>query len=260
MQNQNQIPEDIYYLVHITKEPKEKYDKWTHLHQGLFSFNKFQQFQQFPGVYFSLITKDNIFTEELYFGKNCLIFSRNLLKQKNYHINISDNNGFITETNTYFPCNIEEAIKKIKENSQITKTDDTPFSEHIEYYSNEVVFHDPISMELCCLDYVKYSKKFHLNNSIKLTNNNYLPNYQIENEITPNMDLLPFYCYAPSDEVNSITSSLSFFQNMAKKANISINLQEEEQENRELTKEELIIKIQEKSYFLYFNREKQNML
>ena len=128
--------EDIYYLVHKTKT--DDYKKWSELKPSKLKASKSSIAEagvQFPGVYFSLITKDNINSERLYAGKYVLIFSYKLLNQKNYHINIHDNNGFITETNTYYPWNIKDAVDKI---ASMKKT------------TNEVVFHDPISMKYCC--------------------------------------------------------------------------------------------------------------
>lgn len=103
---------------------------------------------QFPGVYFTLITKDNLLTEELLTKSYCLIFSKNLLKQRNYHVNETDNNGFITENNTYFPWNLKEAVEEIKKNSLISSSETG-----INYrLMNEVIFHNPVPMEYCCME------------------------------------------------------------------------------------------------------------
>jgi hypothetical protein len=72
--------EDIYYLVHATNKPDCV--NWKELQTGEFNTN-----DQFPGVYFSIITKDNIDTEKIFSQKYAMIFSKKLLQQKNYHIN-----------------------------------------------------------------------------------------------------------------------------------------------------------------------------
>ena len=99
----------VLYLVHTTNNNPQKY---TELRKS----NNLND--QFPGVYFSIITTDNINIEELFPNRYIMIFSVNLLKQINYHINIRDYNGFITETNTYYPLYIYAAIKKIDEYSK----------------------------------------------------------------------------------------------------------------------------------------------
>jgi len=86
---------DILYLVHTSSLYN---DKWTELKTS--SLHAIEH--QFPGVYFSLITKDNINSEKLFENDTILIFSKKLLEQENYHINITDYNGFINEKNTYF--------------------------------------------------------------------------------------------------------------------------------------------------------------
>ena len=167
MENTIKIPDDILYLVHITsKKYKDNNGNliWTEI--------KASGTDQYPGAYFSLITKDNRLTEKLFPGTDCLIFSRNLLKQINYHINICDNNGFITEGNTFFPWNLQDAVKKIKANS-ILPLDE----ENVNYHRmNEVVFHDAVPMDYLCLDMPS-----------KFFSNDFLPEYSIENEVKPNM-------------------------------------------------------------------------
>jgi hypothetical protein len=222
-----QIPESILYLVHVTKNGyKDATGKivWTQIRAS--------GTDQYPGAYFTLITKENRLTEELYSGPNCLIFSRNLLKQFNYHINVSDNNGFISEGNTYFPWNLEEAVEKIKENSSLPLDED-----NINYQRmNEVVFHDSVPMEYLCMDLPNKGNKF-------------LPDYPIKNDVKPNMSLLPFYCFAQPEENNRLTSSPTFFKKIAEFCNI----------DKSLSKDEIIEKIQENIPFLESHRDKQNI-
>ena len=85
---------DVYYLVHVTKNYSEE---WSELKPS--SLNDYKD--QYPGVYFSIVTKKNINKIQLFPGKQILLFSKKLLEQKNYHINIKDYNGIISEKNTY---------------------------------------------------------------------------------------------------------------------------------------------------------------
>lgn len=229
MRNIIKIPDDILYLVHITsKKYKDENNKliWKEI--------KTTGIDQHPGCYFSLITKYNRLTEKLFPGTECLIFSRNLLKQINYHINICDNNGFITEENTFYPWNLEEAIKKIKENANLPLDEDK-----VNYHRmNEVIFHDAISMDYLCLDIPS-----------KIFSTDFLPEYSIENEVNPNLTLLPFYCFAQPEEDNRYKSSIKFFKILAEVFDIDTNL----------SKDEIINKIIEKAPFFQENRHLQNI-
>jgi len=92
------------------------------------SCTKAENKDQFPGVYFSLVSKYNIDTESYFPAKYLYIFSKDLLKQKNYHMNIHDSNGSINESRTYFAWQLEQFVDKIIED---------PY----KYNMNEVVFH-----------------------------------------------------------------------------------------------------------------------
>ncbi len=229
------IPDDVLYLVHTTSK-KYKDDKgcvkWKEI--------KISGTDQHPGSYFSLITKDNRLTEKLFPATECLVFSRNLLKQINYHINMCDNNGFITEGNTFFPWSLQEAVEKIRENTALPLEE-----ENVNYHRmNEVVFHDPIPMDYLCLE---LETQFFLND--------FLPEQPIENNVKPNLSLLPFYCFAPIKGINRYESSSEFFIRIAELCNINMNMNMD----NPLFKDEIIGKIVEKSRFLQENRHLQNM-
>ena len=190
---------------------------------------------QFPGVYFSLITKYNLKYETLFPAKTCLIFSKQLLEQQNYHINFVDYNGFINESNTYFPWELDRVVKKLKS--------------HKGDFTNEVVFHDNISLDYLCF-------KITLNDiSSNITNLNelILPKYEMYNDTKPNKTILPFHCYAKENEYTGINpkklSSNSFYKKMAIMCNI----------DTKLTRDEIIEKINEKIDELNNNREKQKL-
>ena len=216
---------------------------------------------QFPGVYFSLITKHNIKNEVLYSGKNVLIFSYKLLDQKNYHINIHDNNGSITETNTYYPWNIKDAVNKIK---SITTNNNNNNNKQKVNTINEVVFHDPISMKYCCREIELPTggeiSHFSNNESKRYYNNNFLPPERICSR-EPDMSKKPFYCY-PQDEINykednteldeTLSSSNQFLKTIASVCNIKTGTDT-------LNKNQIIDKIKKNMYYLYENREGQNI-
>ena len=133
--------DDVLYLVHSV--PKfDNTKQFINLDPSPLS----NADHQFPGVYFSLITKQNRYREILYYSDNVLIFSKKLLEQKNWHININDYNGFINEENTFFSWELDKAVQKISENASDT--------EH-SYVGNEVVFHDPVPFKYFMFIYSK---------------------------------------------------------------------------------------------------------
>ena len=182
---------------------------------------------QFPGVYFSLITKYNLKYETLFPAKNCLIFSKKLLEQQNYHINFVDYNGF--------PWELDKVIKKLKS--------------HKGDFTNEVIFHDNISLDYLCLKITLND----ISSNIANLNELILPKYEMYNNTKLNKDILPFYCYAKENEYTGINpkkqSSNSFYKKMAIMCNI----------DTKLTREEIIEKINEKIDELNNNREKQKL-
>lgn len=197
------IPKNILYLVHATsQDPKQL--KYLETRPYCDEINTALQF---PGVYFSLITKKNINTELIYPGKYVLIFSVDLLKQSNWHINIKDHNGNITEKNTYYPWNYQKVVNKLSD-------------------MNEVVFHDPIDMKYLCKTLIRPSidnEKKYLAYSLKGGINAMLPKRQMSSSTPPDLTKKPFYVfterhYTGTTEVPK--SSLSWYKMMAKVANI----------------------------------------
>jgi hypothetical protein len=214
---------DILYLVHVTNNNPYNYRE---LKTSKYNIN-----DQFPGVYFSLITKDNIDIENLFQGSYIMIFSCNLLKQKNYHINIRDYNGFITENNTYYPWSLHKAVKQIKSYSLNENT----------IHSNEVVFHDNISYNYLC-KIIKYKTNLKLPKFICLTST------------PPDLTKLPFYAFCFENKYTGIDplqpSSLDFFIKMAKLAKLNPIPK---------TIEEIVKQIEDKVPYLLVHRYEQNL-
>ncbi len=218
------IMEDIYYLVHSTDDPCCM--GWKELKTSIFNTT-----DQFPGVYFSLITKYNIDSEIIFPGKYILIFSKNLLYQKNYHINLTDYNGILTENNTYYPWSLNKFVN-INKNTCISG----------KRTMNEIIFHDNITMKYCC--------------KINMTIKN-LPRMSIENEEPPDITKLPFFCF-PFEDIytgcNPQHRSSNIWYNIISKV-ADINDIYEGNDNTD----EIVNKIKEKAYYLYNNRDKQNI-
>jgi hypothetical protein len=218
--------DDIYYLVHTT-------NKYTKVWKELRPSNIDEYEDQFPGVYLTLITKGNIRNIQLFdpSNKQILIFSKKLLEQINYHINLRDYNGYISKNNTYFPWNLNDVVKKINDNKG--------------NIGNEVIFHDAIPMDYLCLV---------INNlSPVVSNNMILPDIPIENEMDPDMTKEPFYCYPLEKNYTGIDpfpeSSRAFFVKMAKACNV----------DSRLSTDNIINKIKIKIPYLYANRNKQQI-
>lgn len=211
--------EDIYYLTHVTDNPD--CILWDKLKACDFNTN-----DQFPGVYMSVITKDNIDSERIFPGKYIMIFSKTLLFQRNYHINARDYNGIITEKNTFYPHTLNEFLANNANNA------------------NEIIFHDDISIRYCC-------------NIITKSNNNttILPKISFKCYEQPDMTKLPFYCYPFEDIYTGInplcTSSIEWYIMMAKIADITLT------ENNNINN--IREKIKEKAKDLYLHRYKQKI-
>ena len=184
------IPEEVLYLVHTTKIDPTSIEE---LKPSVMTRYK----DQFPGVFFSLITKSNKDTEFIYpGGKNILIFSPKLLFQHNWHANLEDKQGFISEHNTYYPWNFTELLDKMKKQDEQDRTT-----------MNEVVFHDPVNIKYLC----RVIKRPTIDQKIaKMTKgiygNYYLPNKRIKNSHPPDLSLIPFYCFPFEDIYDGVKS------------------------------------------------------
>lgn len=224
--------EEIYYLIHTTNNPG--CINWTELRTAEFNTD-----DQFPGVYLSIITKDNINKEYIFPGKYIIILSKKLLLQKNYHINLTDYNGIVSEKNTYFPWNLHKLMSK---NSHLLLSE--------KQSQNEVVFHDNIDMKYCC-GIISILKK---DTNIKI--NNFLPKIEIENEEDPDMTKQPFLCYPFEDIYTGSNplpkSSNKWYEMMSKVCKVNID-------EANSTPEDIIKKIKDKANELYNNRDEQNI-
>ena len=234
--------DDILYLVHAVS----KYDN-SKPYVNLRPSRLTDSDEQFPGVFFTLITKQNRHREPLYEDDNVLIFSKKLLLQHNFHININDYNGFINEKNTYLSWQLDAAVKKIAE---------MPVNEKL-YVGNEVVFHDPIPMKYLCLYIQKYNISKELTPKTLFTKETslFLPNNEIYNDEEPDMTKIPFYCIPNENNYtgtgkNSI-SSRNFYEKMAEMCNIKVSKTD--------SIDDIINKIKENIDYLYNKREILNI-
>lgn len=112
------------------------------------SFKNSDYNDEFPGIFLNFITKDHLNKKNTGLNKIMsgitLVFSNNLLNQKNYHLNLVDNNGLISQ-NTYFPNNINQMPKFIDFYNYYIKNHKTDY-----YPGNEIVFHDNIDISNLC--------------------------------------------------------------------------------------------------------------
>jgi len=176
--------DSVLYLLHMTNSDPRR---WARQELMASEYSEFQ----FPGVFFSLITDFNVDVEQI--GGNygdgaeyAMIFSTNLLFQNNYHLNLVDYNGFISETNTFYPWNIAKGVELLK---------------YQRAHRNELVFHDNVPF-----DFLVDIKRV-------------LPRFPAVPRGHPNTALLPFYAYCFEDNYTGIDplkrSSKSFFVRMA---------------------------------------------
>jgi hypothetical protein len=226
--------DDVLYLVHA------KYDgKLVDLQPSPIENAN----DQFPGIYFSLITKQNRHREPLYYDNNILIYSKKLLEQQNYHININDYNGFINEQNTYFSWQLDKAVEKINHLVSLNKS----------HVGNEVVFHDTIPLSYLCLyiQNINIANELTPNIPYHKSSGLFLPSHEIYNDTPPDMSKIPFYCVPYENNYSGIDkfklSSKKFYVRMAKMCNIKVS--------KSNSREEIIKKIKNKMNYLYNNRQ-----
>lgn len=224
---------------------------------------------EFPGIFMSYITKNDVRKFVKYIGEIILVFSNKLLNQKNYHCNIIDNNGYISEDLTYFNFNIDKMPKQ---------KDVVDFYKKIykSYPGNEIVFHDKIQMTSLCeiwvrnkekynkliehipkkyIDLVKIRRKYP--NSVKCPNK-----IQIDTKSLPFLLQLDFikdsYYKAYYPYENKTKSSILYYIKMCYLANLS----DEEITKYDLTNpknlDKYLVKHKLYSYF-HKNRDKQNL-
>jgi hypothetical protein len=127
------IPSQFLYLVHVTDTNPARFSPRSLSPGG--------SPDDFPGaVFLTLVTRDNFRDLYLFTPPNAppifvLIFALDLLKQRNWHINLQDQKGTIGEHTTFFPWQQDEIANQIKVASSVGQT------------LNEVVFHDPVPLE-----------------------------------------------------------------------------------------------------------------
>ena len=164
--------EDIIYLTHFTNiDNVNNILNDFHLYTNIervkyntqyksvcsppnFNYQEKDFLNQFPGVYMSYVSKCDIHSKIKYVGNVCLCFTKKLLQQKNYHINITNNNGLISEHITYYPNNLNKIPKKEMIEKFYIKNEGV-------YCGNEVVFHDKINLGTLCEIWVKDSNLYH---------------------------------------------------------------------------------------------------
>ena len=206
--------EDILYLVHRTYENPQLWEN-KEIKPPVIDDIRGEAFakDQFPGAYFSLVTKYNEKTENLFPGDYTLYFSKELLHQKNYHINIKDHNGHVMQHNTMFPWQLMETIKNIKRIHRPITQDDVKFSNFFldpeGTIHNEVIFHDSVSFDFL----LKMTGPDGLSEQYKPTG-------------VPDMTKLPFYVYPfekyyTGTETEIPKSDVTFFTAIAKLAVLS---------------------------------------
>jgi len=225
--NENEL-EDVLYLVHITKtNPIE----WTEkkLKSAIFDTR-----DQFPGVFLSIVTKQNVDNVHLYPGGNYkLYFSKNLLKQNNFHINMGDFQGYIGQNMTYYPWQLSTALESINKISEQKTQKDKDFSETFKIFGNnavELVFHDDVLFDY--LLKVEFIDRFDENSDEKLIIGDPVTIYTnpLAIDFKPDLTKLPFFVYpfernygsAAQYEGKIPKSDLSFFRAMARLANLLI--------------------------------------
>jgi hypothetical protein len=262
------------YLLTNIERINEKVKYQGVLSQTLTKYNNNDFTDEFPGVYMSYITESDInklIDEQpvLQFSKRIMfVFSKKLLEQKNYHCNIIDHNGHMTENLTYFSFNLD----KMPNQSDVIK-----FYKDIyrSYPGNEIIFHDKISLSALCEIWVFNNETYNellsnipskYNNLIKIKKKypktvNCPANIEIDTKSLPFLIDLDFK-YSGMHKViypykTKTKSSKSHFKKIAKIAGISENDINKYDLSDPQKLDDYLVKHKLYSYF-HENRDKQN--
>ena len=151
--------EEIKYLSHFTSMDNlpgivrdgallTSYDRWRR--RTAYTGNatgtavrtdEFSIGQEFPGVYMSWHLGGEAPSDD---DEITLLFGRDLvLRQKNFHLNLADKNGYFMEGGTFFH---DDAVPDLA-GTRAFKARHGLRQARVEM--NEVVFHDSVSMDLC---------------------------------------------------------------------------------------------------------------
>ncbi len=248
---------------------KIKYEGVLSITMDKYNNNDFNS--EFPGIFMNYITDTNISKP---IGNSepiiLLVFSKKLLEQKNYHLNIIDNNGLFSENITYFSFNLD----KMPNQSDVIK-----FYKNIygNFPGNEIVFHDKISLSALCEIWVTTKKQYNelisklpskYSNLVKIKRKytrkvNCPKNIEIDTKSLPFLISLDFgksglykafYPYKTKTE-----SSKSHFKKIAKIAGISDNDINKYDLSNPKKLNDYLVKHKLYSYF-HENRDKQNFI
>lgn len=153
--------EEIKFLTHFTSSSNlagmvrdrallTSYDRWnaktdytgvastTAAYGSKFRVSK----EEFPGVFMSWHLGGE---ESSMYADVTLVFGRDLVRrQKNFHLNLADKNGFFIEGGTFFPG--DKSVPRLRDSRALKKKHGLKKS-HADM--NEIVFHDSVSMDLC---------------------------------------------------------------------------------------------------------------
>ena len=99
--------------------------------------------------------------------------------QRNWHFNLLDQMGTLSETNTFFPWNLDKAMIQIQRNVEKTK-EARRMKQNIDWIHNEFVVHDNVPMKYCTQVIDTESIGYKLPKTEQFSNE------------TPDMSLLPF--------------------------------------------------------------------
>ena len=145
---------------------------------------------QFPGLYTTLRTDTNRKLERLYPAEVRLYLNPILLKQQNWHFNLYDQNGVISE-NTYFPWNLDIILPYLKE------TIDFSVKNKGEYTGNELIFHDNIPFDYVIK--IEIQQGYLDKDGLYQKKEKQIINLNENLNKLPDMTLLPFYAYYLGD-------------------------------------------------------------
>lgn len=190
---------------------------------------------EFPGVCASLVTKETVQSaaETLYTGKYMLFLDARLLRDRtDYHVNISDQNGYIG-IDTLYPWNVHAFVASGQLPKAIKACGD-------DFFGTEVVFHNPIPWSSVVYTDLKWNASEYKTPR--------LPDCVLQNS------KVAHFCDAKFLPYFALPTPINQVQNRCTKSRRQIRIKSE------LLRQAWEVLMQGKSsHYLYLNRREQNL-
>lgn len=219
-------PDCVFYLARvISKECMQKLNAVPENERQVEAHSGYQPRVEHPGIYAALVTKQThaLAQQTLFPGDFILLLDAQLLRdRKDYHFNVSDQNGFIG-IDTLYPWNLLPFVESGQLLPAIERCGD-------DFFGTEIVFHNPLP----------WSSVVTI-----LTHDQPLPFAKLTTTTLFSDENLPFFALIapPSQILNYVTK----------------DTKEQHRKQKQLDRAQRILRQGFDSDYLFFNRQLQNI-